>query len=268
MGKQWKQCLKESLGPRKENNSLKGPLLNHLTSEKTKQNFSSTLMLQTGCIYLGLITPCPETFPPPTPAQKTYCPLPNYKCHLNKRILKISRLINVSLIASTSLPINMKPPWSLSVLSLVVRPTVAPPCLNEGNLLLLRSSFLFCLAGTVPYILGAKTREGARHSSHSLSLSLPLTVSPFSLLLSLFPESGSANILRAHFSARALKFPSGTPSAFMSAASLVLRLYWWFAYPQAWLYPLFSLSLTTSRIGTSCHSTALHATLHSGRSLD
>ena len=56
--------MKESFGPRKENNCLKGPLLNHLTSEKTKQNFSSTLMLQAGCIYLGLINPCPETYHP------------------------------------------------------------------------------------------------------------------------------------------------------------------------------------------------------------
>ena len=56
--------LKESFGPKKENNSLKGPLLNHLTSEKTKRNFSSTLMLQAGCIYLGLVTPCPETYHP------------------------------------------------------------------------------------------------------------------------------------------------------------------------------------------------------------
>ena len=47
----------------------------------------------------------------------------------------------------------MKPPWSLLVLSLVVRQTVTPPCLNKGNLLLLRSSFLFCLAGTMPYSL-------------------------------------------------------------------------------------------------------------------
>ena len=147
--------LKESFGPRKESNSLKGPLLSHLTSEKTKHNFSSILMLQASCIYLGLITPCPEmdTLPPPTPAQKIYHPLPNYKCHLNKRILKISRLIDVSLIASTNLPVSMKPPWSLSALSLVVTPTVAPPCLNKGNLLLLRSSFLFCLAWKVPYTL-------------------------------------------------------------------------------------------------------------------
>ena len=57
-------ALKESFGPRKENNSLKGPLLNHLTSEKTKHNFSSILMLQASYIYLGLITPCLETYHP------------------------------------------------------------------------------------------------------------------------------------------------------------------------------------------------------------
>ena len=56
--------VKESSGPRKENSSLKGPLLNHLTSEKTKQNFRSILMLQADCIYLGLINLCPETFQP------------------------------------------------------------------------------------------------------------------------------------------------------------------------------------------------------------
>ena len=64
-------------------------------------------MLQDGWIYLGLITPYPETYHP-QPAQKTYHPLPNYKCHLNKRILKISCLIDVSLITSTNLPISMK----------------------------------------------------------------------------------------------------------------------------------------------------------------
>ena len=58
--------MKESFGPRKENNSLKGPLRNHLTSEKTSNNFSSTLMLQVGCIYLGLITPYPVTYHPHT----------------------------------------------------------------------------------------------------------------------------------------------------------------------------------------------------------
>ena len=167
----------------------------------------------------GTYHPLSRYLLPPTPARKNYHPLPNCKCHLNKRTLKISHLIDVSLIASRNLPISMRPPWSLLALSLVVRPTVAPPCMNEGNLLLLRSSFLSCLAGTVPYIFGAETRVRARHSSHSLSLSLPLTVSPLSL------ESGSADILRAHFSARALKFPLGTPSAFVRGASIVLRLY-------------------------------------------
>ena len=100
--------LKESFGARKEN-SLKGPLLNHLTSGKTKHNFSSTLMLQASCIY-GTCHPLSGNLPPPPPAQKTYHPLPNCKCHLNKRILKISRLIDVSLVASKNLPIRMKPP--------------------------------------------------------------------------------------------------------------------------------------------------------------
>ena len=143
--------LKESFGARKENNSLKGPLLNHLTSEKTKYNFSSTLMLQDGCIYLGHIKPCPETYHPLHPPRRLITPLPNYKCHLNKRILKISCLIDISLITFTNLPVSMKLPCSLSALSLVIRLTIAPPCLNKGNLLLLRSSFFFCLSGTVPY---------------------------------------------------------------------------------------------------------------------
>ena len=69
-------CLKESLGPRKENNSLKGPLLNHLTSEKTKYNFSSTLMLRASCICLGLITPCPETYHPLHLPRRLFTPCP------------------------------------------------------------------------------------------------------------------------------------------------------------------------------------------------
>ena len=47
----------------------------------------------------------------------------------------------------------MEPPWSLSALSLVIRPTVAPPCLNKGYLLPLRSSLLFCLGPNYTYTL-------------------------------------------------------------------------------------------------------------------
>ena len=68
--------LKESLGPKKENNSLKGPLLNHPTSEKTKHNFSSILMLQASCIYLGLISPCLETYHPLHPPRRLITPCP------------------------------------------------------------------------------------------------------------------------------------------------------------------------------------------------
>ena len=39
---------------------------------KTNPNFKFALMLWASCIYLGLITPCPN---PPLPF--------NYKCHLN-----------------------------------------------------------------------------------------------------------------------------------------------------------------------------------------
>ena len=68
--------LKESFGPRKENNSLKGPLLNHLTSGKTKHIFSSILMLQASCIYLGLISPCPESYHPLHPPRRLITPCP------------------------------------------------------------------------------------------------------------------------------------------------------------------------------------------------
>ena len=68
--------MKESFGPRKENNSLKGPLLNHLTLEKTKYDFSSTLMLQAGCIYLGLINPCLETYHPLHQPRRLITPCP------------------------------------------------------------------------------------------------------------------------------------------------------------------------------------------------
>ena len=68
--------LKASFGPRKENSSLKGPLLNHLTLEKTKYNFGSTLMHQASCIYLGLITPCSETYHPLHPPRRLITPCP------------------------------------------------------------------------------------------------------------------------------------------------------------------------------------------------
>ena len=75
--------MKESLEPRKENNSFKGPLLNHLTLEKTEQNFRSCPDAP-GWLHLsGTYLPLSRNLPPSTPAQKTYHPLPNYKCHLN-----------------------------------------------------------------------------------------------------------------------------------------------------------------------------------------
>ena len=66
----------ESFGPRKENNCLKDRLPNHLTLEKTKHNFSSILMLQASCIYLGLITPCLETYHPLHTPRRLITPCP------------------------------------------------------------------------------------------------------------------------------------------------------------------------------------------------
>ena len=102
-------------------------------------------MLQACCIYLGLITPCPETFHLLHLPRRLITPCPATNAISTKIYPQKSHLVNVSLMASTSLPTNMAPPCSLSVLSLVIRPTVAPPCLNKGNLLPLRSSLLFCL---------------------------------------------------------------------------------------------------------------------------
>ena len=52
----------------------------------------------------------------------------------------MSCLTNVSLIASTNLPLNMKPPWSLLSSAWSLGQLSSPPCLNEGNLPPLRSS--------------------------------------------------------------------------------------------------------------------------------
>ena len=60
-------------------------------------------MLPAGCIYLGLITPCPN---PPTSCSTT-------NAISTIRLPKTSCLPNISLIASPNLPLNMEPPWSL-----------------------------------------------------------------------------------------------------------------------------------------------------------
>ena len=82
-------------------------------------------MLQAGCIYLGLIspaqkpsilyicqglTPCPGDLPPP--AQNLPPPVQLQMPFQLKNTQNIPP--NVSLKVSTNLPLNMKPPWSLS----------------------------------------------------------------------------------------------------------------------------------------------------------
>ena len=159
----------------------------------------------------------------------------------------------------------MKPPVELS---LAVRLTVATPCLNKGDPPPLRSSLLhFCLG--LNYTLHSWCWNlGEGEALVSLSLALAFSPShsfPFAWNLGTWtPEHPPSSL-----SARAHKLPLGMPSAFVSGASLVLRLYWCFAYPQAsGSTPFPSFSLTTSGIENSCHSTALCATLHSSWPLD
>ena len=56
-----------SFGPREENSRLKGPLLNALTLERTKHNFSYNLMLQARCVYIGLSSPVRKPTTPTHP---------------------------------------------------------------------------------------------------------------------------------------------------------------------------------------------------------
>ena len=57
------------------------------------------LMLQASCIYLGIITPCPETFHPLHLHRRLITPCPTANA-ISTKIPKTSRLINVSLIVS------------------------------------------------------------------------------------------------------------------------------------------------------------------------
>ena len=59
--------------------NLSGPQI----KKKTKQNFRSCPDAPGRLHLSGTYHPLSRNLPPPTPAQKTYHPLPNYKCHLN-----------------------------------------------------------------------------------------------------------------------------------------------------------------------------------------
>ena len=64
MSSNWGRSAEGVFGPRKENNSLKGPCWIIWLQRKQNRILGPALMLQAGCICLGLITPCPETFHP------------------------------------------------------------------------------------------------------------------------------------------------------------------------------------------------------------
>ena len=94
-----------------------------------------------------------------SPLPKTSHPLFNYKCHL----------ITQNVLPDEHFPYRFhKPPFKYEasliplMLSLVLRPTVALPCLNKGNLPPLRLSLLFFCLGpnyTLQYIFLNMKRE-------------------------------------------------------------------------------------------------------------
>ena len=122
-------------GPRKENNNLKSPCWTFRSRPDAP-----------GWLYLpGTYQPLSRNLPPPTSARDLTPPAQLQMPSQLKNTQNIPP--NVSLIASTNLPLNMKSPWSLFCTQSGLWPTVTPPCLNKGNLPPLRLSLLlFCLS--------------------------------------------------------------------------------------------------------------------------
>ena len=117
-------------GPRKESNSLKSPCWTFRSRPDAP-----------GRLYLpGTYQALPRNLPPPTSVRDLPPPAQLQMPSQLKNTQNIPP--NVSLVASTNLPLNMKPPWSLFCTQSGLWPTVAPPCLNKGNLPPLRSSLL------------------------------------------------------------------------------------------------------------------------------
>ena len=184
-------------------------------------------MLQASCIYLGFVTPYLETYHPLHPPRRLITPCPTTCVISTKEYSKYPAWLTFPLsLPQTSLQVWSLPDpilrsaWSLGRLS---------PLLAWIKVTYFCWGRLSFSASPELYLTFLVLKPGlGRGTCLTLSLSLPLILFPFS------QESGSANILRAHFSARALKFPSGR---------LVPWLYRWFVYPQASALPPF-LSLS------------------------
>lgn len=101
-----------SLWAWKENNGLKGHAESSNFGDSKTELLSPALMLRAGCFYLGLITFLPRGLI--TPASNLPPPVQLQMPSQLYRLPKTSRLSNISLIASTNLSLNMKPPWPLS----------------------------------------------------------------------------------------------------------------------------------------------------------
>ena len=129
-------------------------MLNHLTWGMTKLNFKSHPDTQGRLHQPGTPQPLPGTLP-----IRPILFIPKLPSQL--KITQRPRLTKSSQITSAKPPLRSEAFLIPHLLSLVVRPTIVPPCLNKGNLSPLRSSsFLHCLVWNYTlHILKAETLE-------------------------------------------------------------------------------------------------------------
>ena len=116
----WKRNSWRVFGPRKENNGLKGPCWIIELQRKQNRTLSPTLMLRAWCIYLGLITPCPET---------------SHLLHLPGTYHPLPRNLPTPTSAWDLSPPAQKPPTSYICLGLII------PCPETSHLLQLPGTY-------------------------------------------------------------------------------------------------------------------------------
>ena len=133
----------KALGLEKEDDDLKGPCWTTWLWGWQNWTLSPTPILQAECISLGPSTPVPGPLAPVH--LQTACSAKYYP--------ERPSLTKSSSIASPKLPLKYKASLIPHVLSLV---TVAPPCLNKGNLSLWgRLPFFIASSQTIPYTISS-----------------------------------------------------------------------------------------------------------------
>ena len=116
----------------KKDNGFKGPCWTTWLQGWHNWTLSPTPTLRADCISPG---PPAPVHPQTAISAKDY---PERTAWLSPPLLLLQNL-----------PLNMKPPWPRT-LCLVLRPAVAPPCLNKGSFCWGRLPFFTTLSGTLP----------------------------------------------------------------------------------------------------------------------